>query len=48
MLSHQRRLSPRVIQDAAAAIPADNVVNACRRFRSCLEAVIEADDGWIQ
>lgn len=36
------------IKEAAANIPADHVVNACRRFRPRLEAVIEADGGWIE
>ena len=36
------------IEEAAATIPADHVINACRRFRSRLEAVVEADGGWIE
>ena len=36
------------IEDAVASIPDDHVVNACCRFRSRLETIIEAYGGWIE
>ena len=36
------------IEEAAAAVPIDHVINACQRFRPRLQAVIEADGGWIE
>ncbi|QQP36320.1 Uncharacterized protein FKW44_021377, partial [Caligus rogercresseyi] len=34
------------IVEAVASMNREHLVNACTRFRSRLEAVIEADGGW--
>ncbi|QQP55867.1 Uncharacterized protein FKW44_000329, partial [Caligus rogercresseyi] len=36
------------IVEAVASMNKKHLVNACKRFRSRMEAVIEADGGWFE